>query len=608
MKGDFMRKSSKMMLHACFSRTGSHARGSVLLMVIIVSAILFSSLIFVLVNMNEAQRAHATRMEADRAYYVAEAGLAQALAWLQAQSTPPTESTILESASDLFTVPAGCESAYTLKVSIIYQSLPVSINNPNGVENWTIVSTASYQGGRGPSARSFSRRVQATFWPENFARFEEFVDYSRIWAQGGVDPYFGLGKVFFGPVHSNSGVGFFPNLWFLDTFSTAASGNPPVRTYNQWSTFLRGVYGLSSAYNYINILQHYNDLYRYEPKFYKGIEQTPSAVTLPEIRVDQNAERLRNTAGLRLPLYFPDYDSSKGPHFVIELADPSPADGDGVVKVRQFVGYDNSTNPPTPLFNPPASADPIVYPMSAINYALVVEGNVTSLHGVVDGPLSIGAFSATAGDGLGNINIDGDISYESRIANTSFRYSDDANLYVDGPDENGDGYPDTRDINQTTVGLLRTQVDNLNDILGLVSDGNVVIKDANLYGNPVIPSATTPFHVDAIVMATGKSTPGNSHDGYYMVEKYRTRAARNAYILGGSIQQERGDWANYTSGRLVAGLGRTSLFDFRATYPSGAPPYFPTTGNYVYLENSWRESYVTDADSGPDWLPITTGP
>jgi hypothetical protein len=149
-----MRKSSKMMLHACFSRTGSHARGSVLLMVIIVSAILFSSLIFVLVNMNEAQRAHATRMEGTAPISMRRSRPCSGTRCVAGQSA--TECTILESASDCSQSPLGCELLH-VRLEYYLPIPPVSITT-KWVEKLAIVSHASSQGGRwGFSAIGFSR-------------------------------------------------------------------------------------------------------------------------------------------------------------------------------------------------------------------------------------------------------------------------------------------------------------------------------------------------------------------------------------------------------------------------------------------------------------------
>src|SRR5690606_11124236 len=125
--------------------------------------------------------------------------------------------------------------------------------------------------------REFHRRVQATVEQENFAKFEYFVDYGPTWSPGYLH-FYGFNKVYFGPMHSNSGVGLWPNLWFLEEFSSAVPGNPPVREYANYSSYVSGVYNKSDANNYVNIMKYYDTTYKHEPKFYKGLRIRDDAI------------------------------------------------------------------------------------------------------------------------------------------------------------------------------------------------------------------------------------------------------------------------------------------------------------------------------------------
>jgi hypothetical protein len=557
------------------SRARSRAKGSVLVAVIIVSSILWMAITYSIASMSATRRVVVQRVEHDRALMVAQAGLAQGIEWLSVQGTPPTTDTTM--AAGNINNPEAAN--YDIDIKLFPQTGGAGLY-------WTVVSTATYKGTR-TADRGFSRRVQATVGQENFARFEQFTDYGDVWTSGYLH-FTGFETVFFGPYHINSGVGLWPNLWFCESASSSATSG--VRYFANYNAYVSGVYNKADAINYVNIMKYYNTTYKHEPKFYKGLSIRPK-ITLPgELGTDFRAKELRDKAGLTLPTSLasyidpdtslPFYDSSKGKKFVIEAKNPSNSNGDGILEIRQYRGK-NAQN--QPIYGPTVTKS-----ISDINGAMIVYGDIESFKGVIDGRLTVGAFKTGTNSSDGNIKIDGDLEYESRKANTNFKYSDAPDLYTN----NG------ADVNLSFVQGLKDQVYALDDICGIVAEKEVIIPRYDLGGTAVGNTTSDPLYLDCIVMATGSSTSSLT-DGSFYPEDMLNRPTGKANRVGGLIQSRAKSWALFSGGTHTAGLDGPSIWDFRAIQPGGAPPFFPTTGSNEYLPNSWRDTFVASASTTP---------
>lgn len=552
--------------------------GSILIAVMIVMTVLVAGLGTYIASLVSTEHLQEQRVMNDRALMAAEAGLAKAIVQLQAMGTPPTSNQTWN------------EDVPTAQFAPFQSvSVGVYVGTVNSEKTWTLASTAT--AAADARTRVFSRRVQTTLFQENFAKYEYFVNnYGGVWSPGYLQ-FEGFNSVFLGPYHCNSGVAFWPNLWMVNDATTAAPSG--VRYFANYNNYVSGVYGKSDANNYVNILQYYSSAFPNAPQFYKGLNVLPDPIAMPANMTDPNdtqAEQLRDNAGLVLPdaTAYPGYDPSKGADFVVILDPEGDNTGNGTVTVKQYTGLDNNGRPTYG----PTMTDTI----NSINNAMIVYGNIVSLQGTVDGRLTIGAFrkkpnplDPNPDDPGGTIDITGSLNYATRPANMS--YTDAPGLYT----ADGSG------INQDYVTTLLGQLNQVTDILGLVSEANVIIKEKDLDGNLVAADVNNPIHLDAVVMATGAAT-SDPNDGGYEVENFMTRAKGAALSIGGQIQNYGYSWALYSGSTFTNGILQTRLWDQRAYEPGGAPPFFPTTGNLQPVSQSWRSTYVTDSSVTP-WFP-----
>ena len=559
------------------------SRGSSLVLVVIVCAILLFTLAALLTFTSSSRRLESQRLENDRALYVAQGLLAQGATWLRAQSIPPDVGSQTPVITTLNT------SQYTNPDPGSYNTqLKIYGQRPSdGTAFYTIVADASYQGIRN-AVHPFSRRVQSTLYRENFSKYELLVEKTIQW-----DPnanwvaYYGLGQVFFGPMHSNSGVGMFPNLWFLSPFTTAAKGNPPVRQYNDINTYFNQILHQQSAYDYINMLSSFGS-FTVPPKFYAGMAAGVPPVTMPSDKNATGMQDLYNNAKLKLPADYAGYDSSKGPNFDIQFNDPSSANGNGTITYRQYLGQNQNS----PQYGPAVTAG-----LATID-SIAVTGNVVGLAGTIDGRVTLGAFDTATSPshaGNGQIHITGSLEYESRksyqsVYGTEFQYSDAPQLYTS----------DGQDVNLNYVETLKQQVNRINDILGLVAEQDVVVNERDLDGQRIGNGLGSPrwLYLDGIVMATGTSSGGDT--GTYWPENVTGRPPGKALRFGNLASHVKQDWDYYNgNGTHTNGFVGPTLYDFRAADPTKTPPLFPTTGDYVVRENSWRESFIASFNESP---------
>ena len=545
-------------------------RGSSLLVVIIVIAILSMGMGTYMNSLTNYRRVQELRILDDKAMMAAEAGLATAITALQNMAAPP--------ASDLtqtITLPSAQFFPFQTVTSTVHPQT-------SGTQQYyTVVATVAANNAATKNT-SVGRRVQATLSQRNFAKYEQFInDWGGVWSPGYVS-FLGLGTVFMGPVNINSGCAFFPNFWSLDEVTTAATGG--VNVYANWGSYLGGVYGNASAHSAVSILNYFSSTYANAPQFYGGLRTLPTPVSLPtDMNTDVRAAELRTRAGLTLPDNYSGYVAAAGPNFVVDLSN-SGSPGDGRITIRQYLGNASGS---------PSYGPPLVKSISAVNGAMIVKGNIVSLKGVLNGKLTIGAFASTANPTGGNINITGSLEYDSRKKQSGFKYTDAPGLFT----ADGSG------INSTYVDTLQNQLSTLTDMLGIVSEGNVLIKQNDLDGNPIANNMAVPLYIDAVVMSTGasQSTPGS---GGFGVENDLTRPPGQAYFLGGMIQNKQLNWSLYNGSGITNGIALTNLWDKRASQPGSAPPFFPTTGTFELVPNTWTSSYLESTSAPITYLSL----
>lgn len=533
--------------------------GGVLVVAIMIVAVLATGMGTYLASLGNYRRLQEQRILDDRALMAAEAGLASEITYLENQATPPSV--------DLTQTVVLPDAQFAPFHNVTAQ---IHVQTFGGQGFWTITSTAACNTTETRNT-SVARRVQATLTQQNFARYERFInDYGPVWTPGLLYGE-GLGTVYMGPVNINSGCGFFTNFWSLSEVTSASPGG--IRMFADWGSYIAGVYGQPDSRNYVNVLNYMSPTYPNAPQFYGGLRNLPAPISLPtDMNVDPRAQQLRSHAGLTLPDNYPGYVASAGPNFVIDLANPG---NDGQITVRQYLG----TTAGNPAYGPPQ-----ITTVSGVGGAMIVKGNVVSLKGVLNGRLTIGVFRPPSESTGGNVDITGSVQYESRMANSGFEYTDAPGLFT----ADGSG------INLTYVTGLQSQLNSVNDILGIVAEGNVTVKQNDLAGHPIADDPARPIYIDAIVMATGAglSTPGG---GGFGAEGCLTRPPGQAYFLGGIIENKQADWALYSTSGIMNGLNLTQLWDKRAVQAGGAPPFFPSTGNYEVVPATWNSTYVKSA-------------
>lgn len=435
----------------------------------------------------------------DRAGMAAEAGLATQIALLEKMATPPDADT-----TQTVTLPTADFAPFeNITTEIHVQTIGAD-------KFWTVTATAACNTAE-TRYKSVGRRVQATLTQQNFARYELFInDFGPVWDPGYV--YFeGLGSVFMGPVNINTGCAFFPNFWSLSEVTSAAPKG--TRMYADWDSYLSGVYGKSDAKDYVNILNYMSSTYPNAPQFYGGLRNLPDPISLPnDMKVDLRAQKLRDNAGLTLPDNYPGYIASAGPNFVIDLTNPGGSSSQ--ITIRQYLGDSNGH---------PAYGPSQVTSVSEVNGAMIVKGNVVSLQGVLNGRLTIGVFSDTSNPTTsGNVDITGDVQYQSRVDIADFKYTDAPEVFT----ADGSG------INQSYITQLQGQLDHVTDILGIVAEGDVTVMEKDLDGNEIAKDRTDPIYIDAVVMATGASTRVEPVEGSAWNQILPAHRARPIFLVG----------------------------------------------------------------------------
>ena len=543
--------------------------GGTLVLVIMIISVLALGLGTYMQSLSNYRQLCQKRLYDDQALMAAEAGFALESGTLAQMASPLTSDTTVT-----FSLPTAQFAPFqNVTVAVHVQTL-------NALAYWTITSTAMPDTSK-MHGTPFFRRVQATISQEDFAKFELFVNnFGGVWGSGYL-AFLGCGTVYMGPMNFNSGIAFFPDFWALSQVTCAATGG--VNMYSDYNSYSNAVYGNNAANNDVSILQYWSSTYATAPDFAGGLKTIPSPINLPtSISSDTRSSSLVANAGLTLPDAYVGYNAAAGPNFAVTLVNNGIL-GNGQINIQQYLGTKNGV----PLFGPTQ-----ITSVSAVHGAMVVKGNIVSLQGTLNGRLTIGALATSSDPSGGNVNITGNLQYQSRLNYSNFQYPDPNQLI------NANGQPNTSYINS-----LQSQLNSITDILGIVSEGNVTIKQYDLNGNQIAANPNNPLYVDAVVMATGvsTSTPGG---GGFAVENYTSRPVGQVNFLGGMIQNLYYNWAVANSNGLTSGVNQVEFWDKRAAQGGGAPPFFPTTGNYELLPNSWSTSYVASASAPASYPSI----
>lgn len=123
--------------------------------------------------------------------------------------------------------------------------------------------------------QTFNRRVQNTLSQENFAKFERFANTYNVNVEGAIN-FIGANLVYTGPLNFNSGVGFFPNFWFVSKVTSYAPAG--IKCYADFSSYLSGVSSDPDANSSINILNYWSSTYPTAPQFLGGLDVLPGPI------------------------------------------------------------------------------------------------------------------------------------------------------------------------------------------------------------------------------------------------------------------------------------------------------------------------------------------
>ncbi len=134
--------------------------------------------------------------------------------------------------------------------------------------------------------------------------------------------------------------------------------------------------------------------------------------------------------------------------------------------------------------------------------------------------------------------------------------------YVTPPDRNGNVL-----IDGNIVYKDNPENGTSSDMLGLVADNSVMVST----------QTTQNMTIDAAIFAKS---------GEFLYQNYSGGSPMGYLYLYGSITNNiRGPVGTFSGGRLLTGYNKDYKYDSR--FATGAPPFFPTTGQFQIL--SWRE-------------------
>lgn len=468
-------------------------------------------------------------------FYIAESGIEHAISYLEILGTPdfPSPHYLTEENGHYIDLGNG-----KYKASIQSAAIFSYIIQSTGERPWS------------NSSGKISKTIESKVILENFAMYAYFSDNELFPAD--IDASYGGQKIWFygndsigGPLHSNDRL----HMAGTPTFKgpvTSAWKNPTNSTDVSWEA-----YDSQTSPNFLG-----------NPPYKGGVDPIPlpkyRQITDPTDpkslqRIAAGSENFINNSpnGAYVPndgFNVTDGIWVKGDVDTLTLGTDSQANSQ--IKIAQGSATTTITTITTPI-----TISGITYPSGTTlvkkpdnsyvkyngfhNGVLFVNGkvkNLSSTTGGVKGKLTLASNNT--------ITIGNDILYKTRVDN-----------------------PNCFDV---PVGTYP----NIPDSLGLVSEGNIMIKKITTNNN---------IEINAIIMALGTSF-------YY--EGWKDTLKGTLTVHGSFIQEQRGPVGTFNSWGKVSGYTKDYQFDTRMSVNNpglgqALPPYFPTTGKYIKLY--WKE-------------------
>jgi Tfp pilus assembly protein PilX len=449
--------------------------GSTLVVVMILAIIMLATVatVFEFGAQDASLAAHSTRRA--QALYLAEAGLSQTYAWLEAQSDPPADS------EEFF--PIG-EEPDSLATGSFTASVIPDDSNPGTSRKYYTIRSAATVGDK-------TRVLECDVMTQSYAQFIYFTEDEHL--PGSTTPvWFCTQDALDGSIHTNGQL----HLWGDPRFFghvTSAFGGPddPDPSHDPSFMFYNNDY-----YNHVESAAAGNPPHD-EPVFGDGYELGTTEIELPDCLNDLRA--LAADGGLTIT-----------GNTEIQLSRSS-----GGSPMYGYLSY-----------RPVGGSTWTDVSLASINGVVFITGQA-QVKGVLDGSLTIG----TSGD----MYITDDVTYRASDAN--------------GP------------------------LPGCDDILGLVSERNVIISD-----NAANRSDCT---IHAHVMALETS---------FTAQNYRSGSPRGTLTVhGGIIQKYRGGVGTGTirNGQVVISTGYAKNYHYDPRFDLVQPPGYLLTGKYYKL--AWRE-------------------
>jgi len=586
----------------------------------------FSVIFFIMIGgvatyVRDMNHLAAIKWQIDQAQHTASSGLGHLLAYLESQPNAPSIQSRTEVEDDAgghrVDLPDG--ASYELHISPSDSSLASQ-------RRYLLESTASYW--EETLGRTVNCRAQVEVTQESFAKYEQFVDFADAWDSPYLKEYQDFGTIGLGPIHSNSGCNIFSSCLFAKPVTSGASGSGsdnPARFYPDiWSMYYWVRNNDPASQNYVNVAGPQPDLgYPYETIFYGGLSVNEPTIDLPGVgnNTEDRTRALRENSQINLPA---DDTAAEPPRsqaypkgtngdymYVLEFSDPSGSANNGQVTVKQYLGW-KSAEKNDPGYKVADYRTVGTYDLDSSGQGILVSGDIIGIRGVIDGRVTVGAIDhPDGGIGGGNIYVTGQLQYESRM-----NYSDGEGNPFEFPDRNQ--LTSGGQLNEDYYASLGAQVGGLDDILGIVADGSVLVPEGAESGgaaafrtngankkNPKfnkfkgtvdliaangtkgspssVPSGANRFFLDGIVMSTGYNGPGATFEAINSL--YRKHGW--IHTLGGIATLRRPRWNLFTGSTWTGGIQRYKYWDMRMSDPTQAPPFFPLTGNWTIVDGTW---------------------
>jgi hypothetical protein len=472
-------------------------------------------------------------------FYIAESGIEHAISYLEEMGTPnfstPTNPFYTEENKGYLDMGNG-EYEVTIESAGIFSYIIQS----TGERPWT------------NSSGWITKTIESKVILENFAMYAYFSDNELFPAS--IDASYGGQKIWFygtdhigGPLHSNDRLHMAGTPTFDGPVTSAYVNNTTVPP-NVWEA-----YDSQTNPIFLGAPPYEGGVNRIELPQYREISKSDDPKSLQ--RIAAGSENLINlsSTGTYLP-----YDNDVSKNVTAGIWVKGDVDtltlgtelGNSQIKITQ-----GSLTTTITTITTPVTYDGTIYSSGTLvkkpdnsyvkyngfhNGVLFVNGkvnNLSSTTGGVKGKLTLASNST--------ITIGNNLLYNTRV------------------------------IDEHCFDVPAGTYPNIPDSLGLVSEGNIMIKRITPNNN---------IEINAIVMALGTS---------FFYEGWKDTLKGNLIFHGSFIQKQRGPVGTFsTYGGKVSGYTKDYQFDTRMSINNpglgqALPPYFPTTGKYVKLY--WKE-------------------